>query len=188
MIQRAQAPWLSDEIRSEKRHWRIAERNWRSTKSESDRRTFKLLRNKAVFLMSKSRCESYTDFISKISGDQRKLFAATKKLLNQSAETPFPLHNVKLALVNGMGSFFIKKILDLRVNLDANENSCSTINCRSSHCSSSFTAFRRVDMNYLRKLVLRAPTKSCLLDPVPPNIMKDCIDELLPILSTMINL
>ena len=87
-----------------------------------------------------------------------------------------------------MGSFFIKKISDLRVSLDATENLCSTVNRHSSHCSSSFTAFRRVDMDSLRKLVLRAPTKSCLLDPVPTNILKDCLDELLPILSTTINL
>ena len=79
-----------------------------------------------------------------------------------------------------MGSFFINKILDLRVSLDATENS--------SHCSSFFTAFRRVDMDSLRKLVLRAPTESCLLDLVPTNILKDCLDKLLPILSTTINL
>ena len=83
---------------------------------------------------------------------------------------------------------FVNKISDLRVSLDASENLCSTVNRHSSHCSSSFTAFRRVDMDSLRKLVLRAPTKSCLLDPVPTNILKDCLDELLPILSTTINL
>ena len=87
-----------------------------------------------------------------------------------------------------MGSFFIKKISDLRVSLDATENSCSTINRYSSQCFVSFTAFHRVDMDYIRKLVLRAPTKSCVLDPVPTNIMKDCLDELLPLLLTMINL
>ena len=101
---------------------------------------------------------------------------------------PFPPHGDKLALANDMGSFFIKKISDLRVSLDATENLCSTVNRHSSHCSSSFTAFRRVDMESLRKLVLRAPTKSCLLDPVPTNILKDCLDELRPILSTTINL
>ena len=79
MTQRAQAPWLSDEIRSAKRRRRIAERNWSCTKSESDWRTFKLLRNKVDFLMNKSRRESYTDFVSNNSSDQRKLFAATKK-------------------------------------------------------------------------------------------------------------
>ena len=188
MIQSAQAPWLSDEIRSVKRLRRIAERNWRSTKSESDRRSFKLLRNKAVFLMNKSRCEFYTDFISNISDSQRKLFAATKKLLNQSAESPFLQHGDKLALANDMGSFFVKEISDLRVSLDAIPNSCSTITRHSSQCSSSFTAFHRVDMDYLRKLVFRTPTKSCLLDPVPAKIVKDCLDELLPILTTMINL
>ena len=109
MTQRVQAPWLSDEIRSAKRRRRIAERNWRSTKSESDWRTFKLPRNKVVFLMHKSRREFYTDFVSNISGDQRKLFAATKKLLNQTADTPFPPHGDKLALANEMGSFFITR-------------------------------------------------------------------------------
>ena len=83
---------------------------------------------------------------------------------------------------------FVKKISDLRVSLDASENLCSTVNRHSSHCSSSFTAFRRVDMDSLRKLVLRAPTKSCLLDPLPTNFLKDCLDESLPILSTTINL
>ena len=179
---------LSNETRSAKCHQRTAEHNWRSTKSESDRRTFKLFRNKAVFLTNKSCCEFYTDFISNISGNQCKLFAATKKLLNQSTETPFRLHGDKLALANDMGSFFIKIILDLHVNLDVTENSCRTINCHSSHCSSSFTAFGHVDMDYLRKLVLRVPTKSCLLDPFPTNIMNDCLDELVSILSTMINL
>ena len=110
MTQRAQAPWLSDEIRSAKRRRRIAERNWRSTKSESDWRTFKLLRNKVVFLMNKPRHEFYTDFVNNISGDQYKLFAATKKLLNQTADTLFPPHSDKFALANDIGSFFIKKI------------------------------------------------------------------------------
>ena len=103
MTQRAQAPWLSDEIRSAKRRRRIAERNWRSTKSESDWRTFKLLRNKVVFLMNKSRREFFTDFVRNISGDQRKLFAATKKLLNQTADTPFPPHGDNLALAMTWG-------------------------------------------------------------------------------------
>ena len=138
--------------------------------------------------MNKSRCEFCTNFIHNISGDQCKLFAATKKLLNHSPETPFATHSNNLALANNMGSFFIKQIMDLCVTLDATENLCSTINCYSSHCSLAFTASRWVDMDYLRKLVLRTLTKSCLLDPVPKKIMKDCLDELFLILSTMTNL
>ena len=54
--------------------------------------------------MNKSRREFFTDFVRNISGDQRKLFAATKKLLNQTADTPFPPHGDNLALANDMGS------------------------------------------------------------------------------------
>ena len=70
---------------------------------------------------------------------------------NQTADTPFPPHSDKLALANDTGSLFIKKISDLRVSLDTTENLCSTVNRHSSHCSLSFTAFRRVDMDSLRK-------------------------------------
>ena len=94
-----------------------------------------------------------------------------KKLLNQTADTPFPPHDDTLALANDMGSFYIEKKSDLRVSLNATE-----------------IALRREDMDSLSNLVLKAPAKCCLLDPVPTNILKDCLDELLPIFSTTINL
>ena len=81
----------------------------------------------------------------------------------------------KLFWMMGGGTFFIKKILDLYVSLDATKNLCSAINRHSSHCSSmSFTTSRCVHMDYiLRKLVLRVPQ-----NPVPTNTMLDCLDRL----------
>ena len=58
----------------------------------------------------------------------KKLLAATKKLFNQTADTPFAPHGDKLALANDMGPFFIEKISDLRVSLNATENFSSTVN------------------------------------------------------------
>ena len=39
--------------------------------------------------MNKSRREFYTDFVSNIAGDQRKLFAAAKKLLKSDRRYAF---------------------------------------------------------------------------------------------------
>ena len=39
-----------------------------------------------------------------------------------------------------------------------------------------------------KKTCAQSADKSCLLDPVRTNILKDCLDELLPILATTINL
>ena len=61
--------------------------------------------------MNASGREFYTDFVRNISGDQRELFAATNKLLNQTADTPFPPHCDKLALANDMGRSLLRKYL-----------------------------------------------------------------------------
>ena len=39
----------------------------------------------------------------------------------------------------------------------------------------------------MRKFILKAPSKSCALDPLPTPILKKCLDLLLPIISRIIN-
>ncbi len=40
----------------------------------------------------------------------------------------------------------------------------------------------------LRKLLLKSPNKYCELDPIPTNLLKECIDEILPLITKIINL
>jgi len=34
---------------------------------------------------------------------------------------------------------------------------------------------------------MESPTKSCLLDPIPTFLLKECVDSLLPFLTAMVN-
>ena len=43
--------------------------------------------------MIRSRCQFYKNFISENNSDQKKLFSATKKLLNDTDEVPYPPFN-----------------------------------------------------------------------------------------------
>ena len=49
------------------------------------------------------------------------------------------------------------------------------------------TEFEPLDGDSVRKLVMGAPAKSCPLDPIPANIVKNCLDDLLPVLTSIIN-
>ncbi len=40
----------------------------------------------------------------------------------------------------------------------------------------------------VRKLVMDSKTTSCELDPIPTELLKQCIDTILPVLTKMINL
>lgn len=131
------------------------------------------------------RREFYSDFVNKMSGDPRKLFAVMKKILNQVMESPFPEHCIRLTLANELEAFFTMKISNIRSELDAAatvHNNHSTLapsaNCfQPSLFSGFFSNFELLSKDSVKKLVLSVPTKSCSLDPVPTKVVKECSDE-----------
>ena len=68
--------------------------------------------------MIRSRWEFYKNFISENSSDEKKLFSATKKLLNHTDEVPYPPFNDKLKFANEMGSYLKETIVNIQVKLD----------------------------------------------------------------------
>ena len=58
----------------------------------------------------------------------------------------------------------------------------------SSFAATPFNNFQPISSQGIKKLVLNAPNKTCDNDPIPTKIVKDCINELLPTISNMVNL
>ena len=52
---------------------------------------------------------------------------------------------------------------------------------------SNFTSFERATEDEVFKLLSRSPTKSCNLDPVLTNLLKDCSHVILPVITKIIN-
>ena len=53
--------------------------------------------------------------------------------------------------------------------------------------SPKITAFRQVSEEDVDKIIKTSPTKSCLLDPWPTFLVKECIDIFLPSLTKLVN-
>jgi hypothetical protein len=49
------------------------------------------------------------------------------------------------------------------------------------------TVFRPASPDEIRKIVMKAPLKSCELDPIPTHILKSCVDSLLPMITAIVN-
>ena len=43
-------------------------------------------------------------------------------------------------------------------------------------------------MESVRKVIANAPTKSCVINPLPTSVVKECLDELSPAISSSVNL
>ena len=107
------APWMNYEIKLAKRQRRKAERKWRASKAHIDLLSYRTMRNRVTFLSNKARTVYYTNFITENSTDQRRLFRASKSLLNLSKGSGLPLSTNDYQLANDFGKFFAQKIVDI---------------------------------------------------------------------------
>ena len=48
-------------------------------------------------------------------------------------------------------------------------------------------SFRQVSIEETTKYIMKAPSKSCKLDPIPTDLLKEVTSELSPIMTDLIN-
>ncbi len=54
-------------------------------------------------------------------------------------------------------------------------------------CDSVLDSFKFLSAEGVKKLIFRSPCKSCSLDPIPTDLLRKCLDVLLPIIADIIN-
>ena len=138
--------------------------------------------------MNKARKEFYTNFIEENSNDQRKLFKASKSLLNCKPCNAIPPDIDEKQFAEDIGKFFVQKVLDTRNRLD-NIHSSFDHETLIPHVAPTVQYLREFDKlteNDVKSIMQRSSLRSCLLDPVPSWLVNQC-DVLLPVLTTLIN-
>ena len=95
-------------------------------------------------------------------------------------------------LANDIGDLFVQKIEVRRAKLDAAASDVSTSDefrpADFVSLTSCFDSFHLVTEEDVRTLISKLNKKSCSQDPMPTQIVLDCLDVLLPALTKMINL
>ena len=181
-------PWMNDEIILAKRQRRKAERKWRASKAHIDLLSYRTMRNRVTFLSNKARSDYYTNFIIENSTDQRRLFRASKSLLNLSKGSCLPLSTNDYQMANDFGKFFAQKIADIRSAITNQICLPVTTNATSSVTASCFSEFDLLSESEVFDLITASSKKSCPLDPIPTKLLTEYVDVLLPPITKIINL
>lgn len=189
---RPRAPWFNEDIGKAKRLRRRAEKRWRTTRQPADLVVFKRERNRVVHLMNEARRIYYNQFIENNSTDQRRLFTASKSLLNMQSDRSLPPHSDVSLLANDMGQFFIAKITNTRSKLDgispSHPPSTPEPDLVSEPSDIVFSDFQCLTEEAVRDMITSGKKKSCILHPIPASMLSACLDSLLPVITKMINL
>ena len=54
------------------------------------------------------------------------------------------------------------------------------------HCSESLTHFKAVSEDEVKNIILKSPKKMCLLDPLPVDLLFNCVDIMLLTITRLI--
>jgi hypothetical protein len=187
---RKPTPWTSDDIKPEKKVRRRLERKWRSTRLQVHYNAFKAQRNRVNAMLNTFKVKYYSDLIRKNANNPKALFKIINRALHRKEATPMPQHTSEVDLANEFSNFFKDKIHSIRDYLDnPQENSGSESSWKDQpRFTTKLTKFKILSEADVKKIVLKSPNKYCELDPIPTALLRECIDEILPILTTIINL
>ncbi len=185
-VARPKVKWYSDKLKGLKRGRRKLEKTWRKTKLSSDLDLFKHARNHYVSELNQAHVEYFQSEIADASGNQRKLFSIIQQLASVRHVNPLPDHDSIQELADRFGQFFIQKIDNIRTEIDTQP--CSFPAQHYNQPSVTFSTFKPLSQEEVKKLVMQSKSTSCDLDPIPTPLLKDCIEVILPVLTKMVNL
>ena len=77
----------------------------------------------------------------------------------------------------------MSKLSNPRNDLDYRSCELSTFTVYDGHVLSHFDPVREREVC---ELIVRSPTKSCVLDPIPTSLMKQCLNDLVPLITAII--
>ena len=108
-------------------------------------------------------------------------------MMGNSGERILPLHTCKRNLANDFSAFFYNKILTIRSELGLpGLNKCGSMT--TSFSGTPLTTFMDATEIEIRNIIKLSHAKSCELDPLPTWLLKECIAELVPTITDIVNM
>ena len=119
---------------------------------------------------------------SKCSSQQ--LFSVSNELLGKSRSAPLPSDVPRSKLPQHFCDFFSGNISNPRDDLDSRSYESPTFAVYDGPMLSHFDPVTEKEVS---ELTARSPTKNCMSDPIPTFLMKQCLNDVVPLVTAIIN-
>ena len=171
------------EIKQAKVQQRVAERKWR----ESGLTVLREIYVKQRSLVSNMTIKAKKDYLcNKIENcsSSRKLFRLSSKMIGKSGDTMLPSNISPESLPDKLNEFFVHKLEEIRSKFDPERP--MPIN-PVGFSGTVFAQFQLVTEDFENTVVQEMPQKTCDLDSKPTYVLHNCLDQLIPIVTSIIN-
>ena len=141
-------------------------------------------------LIAKEKAKYYQDAIIECS-DSKSLFRVMIHLLKRKSEPKLPSFTSAADLSNRFANYLSDKITNIHTVIlekqkqDDYDYEPPSVNTRN---LISFDTFCPVTIEEICKTIMCCPTTSCVLDPLPMQLLKTNVDILSPVITRIVNL
>jgi DNA-directed RNA polymerase subunit F len=183
------SPWYNSDIAEAKRARRKAEKKWCKSKLTVDYQIYVEAREHVNLMIDQAKAGHYRTKIEE-AGDQKTLFKVVDDLLHNKTATKLPSCESDLELANKFNDFFATKITKLRDQMSSNTGTGVHLHQpeMSSQIVHELSDFRPATENEVEKVIKSSKSKQCKLDPIPTQLLKECLEALLPTITKLVNL
>ena len=170
-------PWFDADCRAARRRARAAERRFRRSRSDADRRAWSEKLKAMRTLYEEKNCSHWRNEIAASNGDTRRLWRTFKDVLGDGSTAESDAHTA-----NDFAAFFKDKVEAVRASTAATQ--LYDVPWRS---TPTFAEWSTVTSEEVEKLIGSALNKTCQLDPAPTWLVKDMRGLLSPFISMLFN-
>ena len=180
--------WFDNEARTKRTIARVYERKFGKTRNPEDKVIYQARFNDYKRTLHRSKQTILCNKVSQNERNQKGLFREMNKIMHRNQLNPLPEHSSATQLTNNFSNFFKAKIEKIQELFDADVNSAFEFDLDISDQSILFTCFKPLSEAEVKKIIAESNTTSCELDPIPTFLLKQCLDELLPVITRIVNL
>ena len=178
-------PWFNESTLVARQHRRKAERKWRKTRLDSDRKLFVEANENVCQVINVAK----ENFLKEKLGSctVKEVYHIVHSLLNKKS-SHLPLYDSAFRLANQFSLFFVEKIRKIRDEIDTSSGLVETpFGDIVNENIPLFENFQLLTQSDLSKIIMSSATKSCQLDPIPTWLLKENLDHVLPLLTHIVN-
>ena len=114
----------------------------------------------------------------------REIFRLSSQMMGEFGDTMLPSNISPESLPDKFNKFFVHKTEEIRSSFDPDK----PVNTNPVEFSgTAFAEFQLVTEDFVKTVVQEMPQKPCDLYPIPTSVPYDSLDELIPIVTRIIN-
>lgn len=191
-------PWWSAKCQEARSARRKAERNYRHERDKNGIKSphtqhchqlYKELQVESAIILTRERNRYYSSKLASVSGDAKATYKVLNKLLDKKyGSDKLPNGDSDSAVANSLKSFFHGKVQTIYEGIESDLQTLTSHDIpdpiSTEHNASYFKFMTNEDV---AEIIQTMGSKSCEADPIPTWLFKNCLSELLPTVTLIVN-